>query len=254
MDTGKHRPFGGDQDNVTVAGQSAGGTNVLALMLSDRASGLFHKAICQSGVLLDASMEEGCRRGIDVFNGLVLAEGAASNLMSAEQIASSLSPEEKLHYLKTRSPDELLSLYEVVPQGLAPFPFHFTDGTVLPKEGFKAFENGTYPNKVPLIIGSNRDEFSTFYFFRSATESRTLRRHVTVYLGSKLWKADGVDGVARNLTICPTRSCTPRIFLIFIKGIWNRNSSNPGWIKFSGANTKIAAPGCFHRFGCRAAA
>jgi len=192
--------FGGNPDNVTVAGQSAGGTNVLALMLSDRASGLFHRAICQSGVLLDASMEEGYRRGKDVFNGLVLAEGAASNLMGAEQIASSLSPEEKLHYLKTRSPEEILTLYEVVPQGLVSFPFHFTDGTVLPKKGFKAFENGTYPNKVPLIIGSNRDEFSTFNFPRSPAESRTLRHHMTVALGSKLWKAEGVDEVARNLT------------------------------------------------------
>ena len=41
--------FGGDPDNVTVFGESAGGINVYALMLSPRAKGLFHRAIAQSG-------------------------------------------------------------------------------------------------------------------------------------------------------------------------------------------------------------
>lgn len=41
--------FGGDPDNVTIWGESAGGWNVGALLGSPAASGLFHKAICQSG-------------------------------------------------------------------------------------------------------------------------------------------------------------------------------------------------------------
>ena len=41
--------FGGDPTNVTIFGESAGGHNVLSLMSSTLAQGLFHKAISQSG-------------------------------------------------------------------------------------------------------------------------------------------------------------------------------------------------------------
>ncbi|HIQ52201.1 MAG TPA: hypothetical protein EYH51_02865 [Pseudomonas pachastrellae] len=41
--------FGGDPDNVTIFGQSGGGGKVYSLMNSPQASGLFHKAIVQSG-------------------------------------------------------------------------------------------------------------------------------------------------------------------------------------------------------------
>ncbi|XP_014232118.2 carboxylesterase 5A-like [Trichogramma pretiosum] len=43
--------FGGDSNNVTVFGQSAGGASIHALCLSSEAKGLFHKAIIQSGAL-----------------------------------------------------------------------------------------------------------------------------------------------------------------------------------------------------------
>ncbi|MEP6007523.1 MAG: carboxylesterase family protein, partial [Nitratireductor sp.] len=44
--------FGGDADNVTIFGESGGGRKVLSLMASPEASGLFHRAISQSGTLI----------------------------------------------------------------------------------------------------------------------------------------------------------------------------------------------------------
>lgn len=49
--------FGGDPGNVTIAGESAGGVAVHALMTSDAARGLFHKAIAQSGGGLAAFLD-----------------------------------------------------------------------------------------------------------------------------------------------------------------------------------------------------
>ncbi|KAF0247894.1 MAG: para-nitrobenzyl esterase, partial [bacterium] len=46
------RNFGGDPNNVTIFGESAGGRNVLALITSPKATGLFHKAIVESGAPL----------------------------------------------------------------------------------------------------------------------------------------------------------------------------------------------------------
>lgn len=45
--------FGGDKDNVTIFGESAGGWSVDALMASAKSVGLFHKAIAQTGFQTD---------------------------------------------------------------------------------------------------------------------------------------------------------------------------------------------------------
>jgi len=48
--------FGGDSGNVTIFGESAGGHNVLSLLVSQQAKGLFHKAISMSGYTTSVSL------------------------------------------------------------------------------------------------------------------------------------------------------------------------------------------------------
>ena len=43
--------FGGDPNNVTLFGQAGGGSKAISLMASYLAEGLFHKVICQSGMV-----------------------------------------------------------------------------------------------------------------------------------------------------------------------------------------------------------
>ena len=50
--------FGGDPDNVTIFGESAGGHNVFSLLVSDKSKGLFHKAISMSGYTTSISPKD----------------------------------------------------------------------------------------------------------------------------------------------------------------------------------------------------
>ena len=54
--------FGGDPDNVTIFGESAGGQDVYTLLLAPQARGLFHRAIAQSGGLSNTT--SGARRAL----------------------------------------------------------------------------------------------------------------------------------------------------------------------------------------------
>ena len=64
--------FGGDPDNVTIFGQSAGGMSVNALMVSPQARGLFHKAIVESGLGREqsVSLEESRDQGEEYLPGM----------------------------------------------------------------------------------------------------------------------------------------------------------------------------------------
>ena len=50
--------FGGDSNNITIFGESAGGHNVLSLMVAPQAKGLFQKAISQSGYTTSTSTKK----------------------------------------------------------------------------------------------------------------------------------------------------------------------------------------------------
>ena len=51
--------FGGDPNNITIFGESAGGHNVLSLLASPMGNGLFHKTISQSGYITSFSVGRG---------------------------------------------------------------------------------------------------------------------------------------------------------------------------------------------------
>jgi para-nitrobenzyl esterase len=54
--------FGGDPGNVTIFGQSGGGTKVISLMAMPAAKGLFHKAIAQSNSIVQVSVPDYAKR------------------------------------------------------------------------------------------------------------------------------------------------------------------------------------------------
>jgi len=72
--------FGGDPDNVTVAGQSAGAAMVVNLLSIPSAKGLYHKAIIQSGALLrpGQTMADAEKRGVDAVKALGLPDNVTA--------------------------------------------------------------------------------------------------------------------------------------------------------------------------------
>jgi para-nitrobenzyl esterase len=128
--------FGGDPGNVTLFGESAGGEDVLQLMATPSARGLFHKAIVQSGGGWSPapSLAEAETRGAALASRLGLPGGAAS----AEQ-------------LRTVPVTDLIALSA----DAGPV----VDGRLIRLSARDAFARGAAA-PVPLIIGSNSNEAS----------------------------------------------------------------------------------------------
>ena len=156
--------FGGNPDNVTIAGQSAGGYNVLSLMLSPLVEGLFHRAIVQSGPQMStSSVEEGQEKAQSVFTELLLADGYSTE--EAQEFIDAHPRRELAAYLRSKIPEDIYTHYtQAVSGGLSETFPPFQDGTVIPQDGWKSFISGDY-NKVPLIVGANKDEVKLFLPF-----------------------------------------------------------------------------------------
>ena len=159
--------FGGDPDNVSIMGSSAGGESVLYMMTSPLARGLFHKAICQSPACTPSSLMHlrepfACFRpsednGVDFAFRLVGADtGQVSRLRNA-----SLRQIMNAYYQDgTKRPEPRQLFFPVV------------DGHVIPKPPVESFMLGEQA-PLPLLIGNNADEGSLCY---PVTYSRTRIR------------------------------------------------------------------------------
>ena len=137
--------YGGNPDNVTVFGESAGASSTAALMVSPAASGLFHKVILQSGEATQSFFALGdTSRGIS-------AEAAGEALvgdLSADELRA-LSAEELLDFTRAQNLADA--------QALRPIG----DGVLLPKAVPELLASDFKP--VPSIVGYNADEAYIFY-------------------------------------------------------------------------------------------
>jgi para-nitrobenzyl esterase len=131
--------FGGDPDNVTIFGESAGGISVAALASSPLAQGLFHRAISQSGGFLGLPGEGPLQS---------LAAAEQSGLEFAKSVAAAA-----LADLRKIAADDI---YKASREG-----WPIIDGYVIPDEQYKLYQAGRY-NDVPILTGTNSNEGGLF--------------------------------------------------------------------------------------------
>jgi para-nitrobenzyl esterase len=79
-------------------------------------------------------------------------------------------------------------------------PALLRDGAVLPRKGFDVLSTGDYPNKVPLILGSNKEELKLFLFLSRALPWQSELYQAVARYASELWAVSGVDEVARRMS------------------------------------------------------
>ncbi|MBN2656342.1 MAG: carboxylesterase/lipase family protein, partial [Spirochaetales bacterium] len=183
--------FGGDPGNVTLSGESAGANNTLALMLSPEAAGLFQKSIVQSGYRRSVSTGEAEKHSMDIAAYLIGKNGLEKGQLSSEEIKT---------LLLESSPEDLFKYYDPGVTGMIDHPYHIEDGFVFPEGGFNHFETGDYPNKVPMIVGSNRDEMKMFLFFDSSLDWKSDLYQYVSEIGSLRFKEEGVDSIAAAIS------------------------------------------------------
>jgi para-nitrobenzyl esterase len=207
--------FGGDPRNVTIFGESAGGTDVYSLLVSPLAKGLFQRAIAESGGLNTSSLAEAANLkdaaepGDERSSGEVTPRILFPKLARADALkrVESLGETETAARLRAATPAEVFAAYQASgPEsfgGMIRMPMVLRDGVVLPgEEGEKLLAEGRY-NQVPIIAGTNRDEIKLFMFgdpkavrwwFGFLPRMRDPERYqVTAEYGTLGWKLRAVD-------------------------------------------------------------
>jgi para-nitrobenzyl esterase len=155
--------FGGDPENVTIAGQSAGGQNVICLIASPLAKNLFHRAISESGVIMPATPAQGAKHANSVIAKLLVKDGRAPDETAAAVRLKGMSRLAIEKYVRSKSAGAFLDLYPEAKLafGMFIFPNSFSDGTVIPADFYGALKAGNY-NKVPTMLGTNKEETKLF--------------------------------------------------------------------------------------------
>ena len=151
--------FGGNPENVTIFGESAGGHNVYSLLVSKQSKGLFHKAISMSGYTTsispnDAYMQEK-KTSTSSYSSSEIIKKIIDNLNDQKE---SYSKKEIRNILLNLSTEDFFKHY-VNRKTYEEIPLLMSDGIVIPEIGLKsALSSEKFINKVPTIAGSNIDE------------------------------------------------------------------------------------------------
>ncbi|MFH8372284.1 carboxylesterase/lipase family protein [Streptomyces cyaneofuscatus] len=147
--------FGGDPSRVTVAGESAGAVSIGALLATDRAAGLFRRAVLQSGA--PAALTPDAARG------------------TTELIARRLGVPATAAAFAAVDPDALLTAQTEVTSAGNPLTGRnsfqlVVDGELLTQDPAEAPRTGSAAAGVDLLLGTNTEEYRLWFVPGGLTE------------------------------------------------------------------------------------
>ena len=212
--------FGGDPDSVTIFGESAGGHNVLSLLASQQAKGLFHKAISQSGYTTSIDVNAAYKQDKDTPTSNHTTFNIVNRILKQKSINNdqeTIDKSELRGMLLDLKSEEFFSYYADRPS-YEEIPLLTADGIVVPLIGLSnALSSKDHLNIVPTIAGSNRDEVklwlgSAEYFvdlkFSPIGKLLGIPKvslkdeeafEIFNHYRSSAWKLRGVDGPLRSM-------------------------------------------------------
>jgi para-nitrobenzyl esterase len=160
--------FGGDPDNVTIAGESAGALSVLYLMAAPQARDLFDRAIAQSSYMISTPELRSSRHGdypaetVGVYVQTQLGRAGIADLraMDAQELT-------------------------VAAAGAGYAPFGTIDGVFLPEQLVTVFDRGEQA-PVPLLAGFNQGEIRSLRFLMApaAADAQTYEATIGEHYGA----------------------------------------------------------------------
>ena len=218
--------FGGDPNNVTIFGESAGGHNVLSLLVAKQAKGLFHKAISQSGYTTSFSKKEAFKQ----INKSSTSQYTSWNIVNkiikdkSLDIIQEVNKAEIRKLLKNMSAKDFFRHYSERPS-YENLVILTEDEIVIPEIGLTtALSKKEYVNSVPTIAGSNKDEVKLWlasakyfvdldYTFLGSIFGipKVILKNEDAFnifnsYRSRAWKIRGVDDPLRSLYIAGNKN------------------------------------------------
>jgi para-nitrobenzyl esterase len=212
--------FGGNPDNVTIFGESAGARDTMALLIAPAARGLFHRAIAQSGMARTQDADHAERFAAEgghenssneVLARLVVRADKAKDTAGARAALAKMTPAAVAAFLREQTPGALIDAYardedESLPQ----VPNVFAEGAVVPREPLlELYARADGHAGVPVVLGTNRDENKTFMMNNPLHTRRIPPLYIRMRDAprydaladalSRAWKLGGADAPARAL-------------------------------------------------------
>lgn len=152
--------FGGNKDNITLTGFSAGGRDVMATLISPIFKNKYNKAISFSGGMTLADNDVSQEIFAKAIAPLAVEDKKKDTVEAAQKWL--LSKDKAVgDYLNSIKAERLAPLMGNAGIRMSVFPHLYKDGYVIPKEGF---ETSKY-NDVPVMLVTGTSEFSMFAAF-----------------------------------------------------------------------------------------
>ncbi len=172
--------FGGDPDNVTLFGESAGSMSVVSLLTMPRAQGLFHKAIAQSGAA-------------NTVRSTTYADSVTRRFMNFAGVND-------IEGLRALTTEEILAAEEALENDVWVTDWLYgpvVDGTSLLQPPLAAIAEGSGA-EVPLLHGTTRDEARLWLTWLPFLQAIPLSEVVKLFPWIESFLGDSTEDIAAD--------------------------------------------------------